>query len=99
MSGIHRLLVEVKDYQELDLGGMVLSVAADRAGRSDVFDMWFESDVTELTTAIYVFGTGHPTPWDLWTRHAYRFIGTVITPSGLVWHVYEGPRKVEAIPV
>lgn len=100
MSCIHRMSVEVKDYQELDLGGgMVLSVAADRDGRSAVFDMWFESDGGSADpTAIYVLGTGHVTPWNAEIRYAWVFIGTVVTPSGLVWHVYRGPRKDEAIP-
>lgn len=100
MSGIHRVSVRVADYQELDIDGPVISVAADRDGRSDVLDLWFESGgPTEGLTAIYVFGTGHPTPWNGYTRHGWQFIGTVITPSGLVWHVYHGPCKGEAIAV
>jgi hypothetical protein len=46
---------------------------------------------------IWVFGTGHPVPWSGYTRHAWTFLGTVVTPSGLVWHVYTGHRKGEAI--
>ena len=100
MGSIHRVQVAVEDYQELDLSGPPISVAADRDFRSDRFDMWFETGgPTEGPTALWVFGTGHPTPWTARTRHAWRFIGTVVTPSGLVWHVYWGPRKGEAVPV
>lgn len=97
---IHRTLVPVTDYQEIEISGPPISVAADRSGRSDAIDLWFEADgPNDGLTAIYIFGTGHPTPWNGWTRHAWRFIGTVVTPSGLVWHVYHGPRHGEAIPV
>lgn len=96
MNSIHRLSVTVEDYQELTLTGAPISVAADRDGRSDRFDMWFEHrDDFEAQAGIWIFGTGHPVPWDASTRPWFAFLGTVVTPSGLVWHVYNGPLKGE----
>ena len=95
---IHRVSVNVTDYQELNLSGPPISVAADRDGRSSCFDLWFETGDRTTPTAIYIFGTGHPTPWNPLTRRSWAFIGTVVTPAGLVWHVYTGPREGEAIP-
>ena len=90
MSEIHRISLQVADYHEIDVGGPVLSVAADRGGRSDVFDLWFENgDYPSHKMAVHVVGTGHPLPWmSRCTKPAYRFVGTVVTVSGLVWHVY-----------
>lgn len=97
---IFREQIEVKDYQELTLsGGRILSARPTRDGGSDHVDIWFEATGANPTVAIYIFGTGHPTPWTGWTRHAWEFIDTVVTPSGLVWHVYTGPLEGEAIPV
>lgn len=106
-NSIHRISVEVADYQEIDLTGPAISVAADREFRSDRFDLWYEhyedtgpalAGLT-LTRALYVIGTGHPVPWTPWTRYAFTFLGTVVTPSGLVWHIYTGPREGQVIPV
>lgn len=106
MNSIYRLSVAVEDYQELNLTGPPLSVAPDRGGSSDVFDLWFEHMDGDRPAyepdyhgkyAIWVFGTGHPVPWTNYTRQAWKFIGTVVTPSGLVWHVYTGHLKGQAI--
>lgn len=96
MNSIHRVKVDVTEYQEIDLTGPPLSVAADRSGASDTIDLWFEHYDAPIFRPfpIYIFGTGHPVPWNwLDTRDRYRFIGTVVTPASLVWHVYTGPRK------
>lgn len=99
MGSIHRLQLDVQDYQEIDITGRVLSVAADRGGSSDVFDLWFEhNSATPTTVGLYIFGTGHPTPWSVFGRDNWRFVGTIVTPSGLVWHVYVGIRKGVPIP-
>lgn len=60
------------------------------------------------TAAIYIIGTGHPMPDELAAQlvPAYhggadtvlpmftqKFLGTVVTPVGLVWHVFEGPVR------
>lgn len=101
MNSIYRTSLEVADYQEVPLSGTPISVAADRDGRSGCFDLWFEhmADCTALPYAVYVFGTGNPVPWGIYTRHAWQFIGTVVTPAGLVWHIYTGPGRGVPIPV
>lgn len=100
MSSIHRVQIPVEDYQEITGPGLVISAAADRGGRSDVIDVWFETgSSTPSPTGIYIFGTGRPTPWSSWTRYAWRHVDTVVTPSGLVWHVYVGPRHGEPVPM
>lgn len=95
-NSIHRVSVIVEDYQELDLTGLPISVAADRVGFSDRFDLWYEHLDGDRPAfkrfPIWVFGTGHPVPWTALNRHHWHFIGTVVTPAGLVWHVYTGPR-------
>jgi hypothetical protein len=94
---IHRLAIPVTDYQEIVVSGRVLSVHPDRGGYSDLFDLWFEADGEPQKVGLYIFGTGHPTPWSHWTRTAYQYIGTVVNDY-LVWHVYTGPLAGEAIP-
>jgi hypothetical protein len=105
VNSIYRVSVPVTDYQELDLTGPPLSVAADRDGSSACFDLWFEHRDLGFEPdyhhpyPIWVFGTGHPVPWTHYTRYAWVFLGTVVTPSGLVWHVFTGHRQGEPIPV
>lgn len=96
---IFRLNLPVTDYQEIPVG-RVISAAPCRSGRSDVIDLWYErpSSPRDETLGLYIFGTGHRTPWNPWTRYAWDFIDTVVTPSGLVWHVYVGPKEGEAVP-
>lgn len=99
-NAIYRITVMVEDYQELALTGEPISVAPDRGGVSDCFDLWFEHTDEGMHAAdghrtypIWVFGTGHPVPWLSHTRHKWRFLGTVVTASGLVWHIYTGPAR------
>lgn len=95
---IHRLNLPVAEYQEINFG-RVISAAPCRSGRSDVVDIWFEAaSAFDDKQGLYIFGTGHPTPWNGFTRYAWEFIDTVVTPSGLIWHVYAGPLKGEWIP-
>lgn len=98
---IYRFNLPVTDYQEID-DRKVISVAACRSGRSDQIDLWCETGYLEgAKQGIYIFGTGHPQPWDADPKHwgyfqhrdNFRFVGTVVTPSGLVWHVYTGPLR------
>ncbi|PTR42056.1 hypothetical protein C8K38_111225 [Rhodococcus sp. OK611] len=85
---IHRVTIPVEDEQLIAIhaGGQVLSVAPTRDGRSAHIDLWFTTYPSEDRGDqrwIYIAGTGHPRP-------PGRFIGTVVTPSGLVWHAFEG---------
>lgn len=96
---IFRKTIPVTDYQELsDVAGRIISAKPTRDGRSDVIDIWFENSGGDVKVGVYIFGTGHPTPWTGWTRYAWSFVDTVVTPSGLVWHVYTGPLEGEAVP-
>jgi len=92
---IYRLNIQVTDYQEIP-ARRVISVGACRSGRSDKIDLWYESGgLDDETQGLYIYGTGHPTPWSRCDRNDWHFIGTVITPSNLVWHVYTGPKREE----
>ncbi|WP_027500826.1 DUF7352 domain-containing protein [Rhodococcus sp. UNC363MFTsu5.1] len=85
---IHRVTIPVADRQlvAIHAGGQVLSVAPTRDGGSDHVDLWFTTYPAEDRGDqrwIHIAGTGHHRP-------PGRFVGTVVTPSGLVWHVFEG---------
>jgi hypothetical protein len=84
---IHRMTIPVADEQIVSMypGGEILSVAPTRDSRSAVVDLWFTTypNGIEGHRTVRMAGTGHPRP------HG-RFIGTVITPAGYVWHVFEG---------
>lgn len=96
---IYRLNLPVTDYQEMDRV-TVISAAPCRSGQSDVIDLWYETGYLDgAKQGLYIFGTGHPTPWSAYTRYAFYFVDTVVTPSGLIWHVYVGPTKGTPIPV
>ncbi len=103
MNSIHREAVYIAngDYQELMLTGPIISAAADRNGSADVFDIWYEhyADREPWRRSVWIFGTGHPVPWTVYTSHAYKFVGTVVTKPGLVWHIYTGHLKGQAIGV
>jgi hypothetical protein len=92
-NSIYRISVPVEDYQEIEITGSPISVAPDRDRFSDRFDLWFEHYGRSTSCAIWIFGTGHPVPWTESNRLAWTFLGTVVTPATLVWHVYTGPRK------
>lgn len=55
--------------------------------------MWsLDNDGGPFRIGIYIIGTGHTMPVELAVAFpAPRFIGTVVTPSELVWHVFQGP--------
>lgn len=74
----------------------------------DLWALDHECGVPNQPAGIYIIGTGSPIPGDLAAELApetvggiravlppvvQQFIGTVVTPSGLVWHVFEGPVR------
>ncbi|MCV7354473.1 DUF7352 domain-containing protein [Mycolicibacterium fluoranthenivorans] len=90
---IIRHQIAITDYQEIDLpaSGKALSVAMSRIPelQNHALDLWsadYESGPPK-TLAIYVVGTGNPMPDGI---NPDWFIGTVVTPSGLVWHAFQG---------
>lgn len=83
--------IAITDYQEVTLpaSGKPLSVALSRVPdlQNHAIDLW-SLDYQMLaakTLSIYVVGTGNPIPEGVGID---SFIGTVVTPSGLVWHVF-----------
>ena len=80
---IHRVSIPIVDVQTVDcFPGEILSVAPTRDGRRDRIDLWFTRYKTASPREVFVVGTGQP-----YSRG--RFVGTVVTPAGLVWHVFE----------
>jgi hypothetical protein len=104
---ILRHAIGIVDYQTLELPtGELLSVAQSRTLPDHSIDLWSIDRETGWPNrvGIYVIGTGNPMPdvlrsdddrfnaGDPVTGEGWRrFIGTVVTPSGLVWHVFAGP--------
>ncbi|ATN88582.1 hypothetical protein SEA_JALFARM20_98 [Mycobacterium phage JalFarm20] len=95
---ILRHQVAITDYQEIEIPeGQLLSVAVSRTLPNTAIDLWsldMENGYNELH-AIWIVGTGNTFPAQLAKPVIGRreFIGTVVTPSGLVWHVFEGARR------
>ena len=74
---------------ELPWPAMILSVAPSRDNSTDI-DMWsLAVDGTDrlVRKTLFVAGTGHLRSED--DINGSRFIGTCVTASGLVWHVFE----------
>lgn len=61
----------------------VVHIAADPTGNYMAV-VWVEHtlDGSSLILPLIIHGTGHPI-----TKNAFH-VGTVVTPSGFVWHVY-----------
>lgn len=85
----------VVDHQVLAVPapGRVLSVAASRSIANYGLDLWTIADETteRVTYDVYVVGTGNPMPAALTGVRLVlesNFVGTVVTPGGLVWHVW-----------
>lgn len=85
----------ITDYQTIELParGSLLSVAKHRRNENGMIDLWSLDLQNGLPTqlGIYIVGTGNPMPGDL--GPAPHFIGTVVTPIELVWHVFQGPVR------
>lgn len=106
---VFRSQIGITDYQVLDLANnaQLLSVAVSRTIPNHGIDLWWldrdSGGWPDQEVAIYVIGTGNPMPDELldhdeWSGHPpnlplRRFIGTVVTPSGLVWHIFQGPVR------
>lgn len=102
---ILRHSLDITDYQEIVLPGRgeMLSVAQSRSFPSEQIDLWTLDFGTgdQHFAAIYVIGTGNPMPTELhggdgnfnYAGTWRKFLGTVVTPVGLVWHVFHGPAR------
>ncbi|QFG13492.1 hypothetical protein PP501_gp60 [Gordonia phage Powerball] len=88
---IHRQTVPITDMYSFNTTGFVRRILkADNvrttALMDTALDVWFETYDNDrpCRVIIHVVGTGNPMPRGRIGDH----IDSVITPSGLVWHVY-----------
>jgi hypothetical protein len=83
-----RYQLDITDYQQVVMRepAKVVSVAQSRSNPNGVIDLWAigGDEYQSRQVDIFIVGTGHPMPGFI------NFLGTVITPNGLVWHVWEG---------
>lgn len=92
---------DMKDQTDRAVGTLTLLVAErahvchvgiDPSGDPSLPCLWIEVDTEALHLTeerLFRFvGTGHPVPI------GSTFVGSVVTPVGLVWHVYEEYRTV-----
>lgn len=93
---IIRHKLDIVEYQTIWLpnDGYLLSVAQSRTDPNTKIDLW--SNDLEAgeghPKGIYIAGTGNSIPEHM--RFSIRkrdFLGTVVTPVGLVWHTFEVP--------
>jgi hypothetical protein len=89
-SRILRWSIGITDLQYLEVPapGRILSVAQSREVPDHGIDLWTvaRTGAQDITRTIYVVGTGNPMPDP--GPMGMDFIGTVVTPSGLIWHVF-----------
>jgi hypothetical protein len=87
-SRILRWSIGITDLQYLEVPapGRIMSVARSRDVPDHGIDLWTvgEDAAEKVTRTIYVIGTGNLMP----EVAPIYFVGTVVTPSGLVWHVF-----------
>jgi hypothetical protein len=84
-SRVLRYPLNIVDRQDILCGYPILSVGVSREDPNGKIDMWALAldGADRVRTRIFITATGHPLPED-----GLRFIGTVITPNQLVWHVW-----------
>ena len=89
MKRIIRTELRFTDVQHVDLTGEILSVAMSRTEPNQRFDMWSIDQEYEQPhkVEITVYGTGNA------IRSFSDFVGTVVTPCGLVWHVFSDSNE------
>lgn len=91
---IIRHQIPVTDHAKIDVYGELISAAASRTDPNGSIDIWsVDHEFGEAPAPVHVFviGTGNPIPPD--AADAIRngkFLGTIVTPSRLVWHVWQG---------
>ncbi|WP_287004624.1 MULTISPECIES: DUF7352 domain-containing protein [Gordonia] len=97
---IHRKIVGIIDQQTFTVAGYVRRVLAAANPRVPALhdtglDLWYEVYPTltnsESVVTITIVGTGNQIP----IGRIGDYIDTVVTPSGLVWHVYALVEETE----
>jgi len=84
---VHRTNVEITDATPVALPyrAHLLHVAPCRRNPNTHIDLWYETDPARdhwRTHTLHFEGTGHPLVDDA------LYVGTVVCPNDLVWHVY-----------
>lgn len=90
---IHRHTAPISNESSFTVDGFVrriLKVAVPRnpALEETALDVWYEvypDSPHKTTIRLCVYGTGH---WLMPPTPAGNYLDSVITPAGLVWHVY-----------
>ena len=93
IRSIYRYELKITDYQVISTTTPPLAVAPGR--NHNGIDLWAFNieNVKTVPRSIYILGTGNPISVFL---DLNRYIGTVVMPNGLVWHVFEGSVKPDA---
>ena len=90
---IHRRTIAITDAQSFEVKGYVRNILKAATVRNAALaetavDLWYEvypeAEHSPSCLVISIIGTGNPVPPTRIGMH----IDTVITPAGLVWHVY-----------
>lgn len=93
MFSVWKFELAVEDYPviKMPVGAKVLSVA-ERGEFGNRLDVWalVDPDAPMQDRRFRVVGTGHPFP----DADECRFVGTVQTRVGLVWHLFEAEAGV-----
>lgn len=98
---ILRQTLKITDYQAIQVpdDSEILSVANSRTRSDREIDIWYltadETMQYPQTCGIYIIGTGNPLPLNLAivVIGKRQFLGTIVMPSDLVWHVFRGPLQ------
>jgi len=83
MKTIYKFPLEITDYSTLRTHDKAKVMHVGEQGGQ--LCIWLEVDLTQVvaTHGFYIRGTGH-----VITGEEGQFLGTVLMPNGLVWHIY-----------
>jgi hypothetical protein len=95
MTRILRHELDIVDQQTVQLpcNGELLSVAMSRTDPDYRIDLWSVDYGTGIARSVDVFIIGTGNRISTAAEEAIlmgKFLGTVVTPSALVWHVWQG---------
>lgn len=89
----HHIPITDRQFIQTPADGELLSAAVSRTAPDTHIDVWSIDYQRGVPRAIdvHIVGTGNPIPEDTQTAiSSGKFLGTVVTPSRLVWHVWSG---------
>lgn len=92
----HQIAITDQQWVQLPAGGELLSVAQARTDANTTIDLW-SLDVRRgrpVEVEVFIIGTGNPiTDAAQEAMLMGKFLGTVVCPNGLVWHVVQGQHR------